>query len=173
EEFAGTYGPSSRSTDEGDLGIAGHGYPGQFRGRVGMGKAAADGAPLADLIMRDVGECLAQQRVRGGQPPIVLDVAPANPGAKPNAALADGNVAEPGNPAQIDQHARRRQSEGENRNQSYARRRSRLPRDPTRAGRSLPGVWLGPGTRRELVSSPCLAKRAERAVRQSAKSGLG
>jgi hypothetical protein len=25
----------------------------------------------------------------------------------------------------------------------FAHRRSRLPRDPTRAGRSLPGVWLG------------------------------
>ena len=103
EEFAGRYGPSSRCTDEGDLGIAGHGNPGQFGGRVGMGKAAADGAAVADLIMRDVGHCLAQQRVRGGQPPIVLDVAPANPGAKPNAALADGNVAEPGNPAQINE----------------------------------------------------------------------
>jgi hypothetical protein len=42
----------------------------------------------------------------------VLDVAPEYQGAKPNAALADGNVAEPGNPAQIDQHARRRQPEG-------------------------------------------------------------
>ena len=83
-----------------------------------MGKAAADGAAVADLIMRDVGDSRAQQRVRGGQPPIVLDVAPANPGAKPNAALADGDVAEPGNPAQIDQHARRRQPEGENRNQA-------------------------------------------------------
>jgi len=47
--------------------------------RVGMGKAAADGAAVADLIVRDVGHCLAQQRVRSGQPPIVLDVAPANP----------------------------------------------------------------------------------------------
>ena len=75
--------------------------------RVGMGKAAADGAAVADLIVRDVGHCLAQQRVRSGQPPIVLDVAPANPGAKPNAALADGDVAEPGNPAQIDEQTRR------------------------------------------------------------------
>jgi hypothetical protein len=57
--------------------------------------------------LRDVGHCLAQQRVRSGQPPIVLDVAPANPGAKPNAALADGDVAEPGNPAQIDGSYRR------------------------------------------------------------------
>ena len=72
-----------------------------------MGKAAADGAAVADLIVRDVGHCLAQQRVRSGQPPIVLDVAPANPGAKPNAALADGDVAEPGNPAQIDGSYRR------------------------------------------------------------------
>jgi hypothetical protein len=109
--------------DEGNLGIAGHGNPGQFGGRVGMGKAAADGAAVADLIMRDVGDCLAQQRVRGGQPSIVLDVAPANPGAKPNAAVADGNVAEPGNPAQIDQHARRRQPEGENRHQALPGRR--------------------------------------------------
>jgi hypothetical protein len=37
---------ASRSTAEGDLGIAGYGDPGQFRGRVGMGKTAADGAAL-------------------------------------------------------------------------------------------------------------------------------
>ena len=96
EEFAGTYGPSSCSTDEGDLGIAGHGNPGQFGGRVGMGKAAADGAAVADLIMRDVGDGPSQQRMRDVQPVMVLEIAPANPGAKPNAALA-GNVAEPGN----------------------------------------------------------------------------
>jgi hypothetical protein len=64
------------------------------------------------------GDCLAQQRVRDLQPPIVLDVAPAHPGAKANAAVADGNVAEPGNPAQIDQHARHRQPEGEHRHQA-------------------------------------------------------
>ena len=118
EEFAGAYRSRSGRADEGDLGIAGHRDPGQFGGRVGMGKAAADGAAVADLVMRDVGDGLAQQRMRGRQPPIVLDVAPAHPGAKPNAALADGNVAEPGNPPQIDQQARRRQPEGENRHQA-------------------------------------------------------
>jgi hypothetical protein len=68
--------------------------------------------------MRDVGDCLQQQRVRGRQPPIVLDIAPAYPGAKPNAAVADGNVAEPRNPAQIHQHTRGRQPEGKNRHQA-------------------------------------------------------
>jgi hypothetical protein len=43
---------------------------------------------------RRKGDSFAQKRVRGGQPPIVPDVAPANPGAKPNAALADGDLAE-------------------------------------------------------------------------------
>ncbi len=83
-----------------------------------MGKTAADGAAVTDLIMRDVRDGLAQQRVRGHQPPIVLDVAPAHPGAKTNAAVANGNVSKPGNPAQIDQHARRRQPEGENGHQA-------------------------------------------------------
>jgi hypothetical protein len=70
--------------------------------------------------MRDVRDGLAQQRVRGHQPPIVLDVAPAHPGAKTNAAFANGNVAKSGNPAQIDQRARRRQPEGENRHQALS-----------------------------------------------------
>src|SRR5579863_10593070 len=55
EEFAGPYRPSSGGADQGDLSLAGHGDPGQLGGRVGMGKAAADGAAVADLIMRDVG----------------------------------------------------------------------------------------------------------------------
>jgi len=38
------------------------------------------------------------------QPLIDLDVTPANPGAETNSPVADGKVADPGNPAQIDQY---------------------------------------------------------------------
>ena len=85
-----------------------------------MGKAAADGAAVADLIMRDVGDCLSQQRVRGRQKLIVLDVTPAHSGAETNAAVVHGNVAEPGNPAQINQHAWRGEPEGEDRHQALS-----------------------------------------------------
>src|ERR1700730_5686778 len=48
EEFAGAQRLSSGRPDEGDLRITGHRDPGQFRGRISMGKAAADGALVAD-----------------------------------------------------------------------------------------------------------------------------
>jgi hypothetical protein len=57
EEFAGTYGPSSRSTDEGDLGIAGYGRPhaactggsemGGYRRFRAMASASTPVAPTA------------------------------------------------------------------------------------------------------------------------------
>src|SRR5882724_3629271 len=108
KEFAGAYRSSSGCPDEGDLRVTGHRDPGQFRGRISMGKAAADGAAVADLIMRDVRDCLSQQRMRGLQPLIVVDVAPAHPGSETHAASINGNIAKPGDSPQIHQHARRR-----------------------------------------------------------------
>jgi hypothetical protein len=49
--------------------------------------------------------------MRCRQPPIVLDVAPAYERAERNAVILDGEIAEPGQPPQIDQQARGRQSE--------------------------------------------------------------
>ena len=83
-----------------------------------MGETAADRAAIADLVMRDVADRLPQQRMRRRQPPIVLDVAPAHQGAEAHAVVADVDIAEPGNAPQIDEQARRRQAEGENRHQA-------------------------------------------------------
>jgi hypothetical protein len=56
-----------------------------------MSKAAADCAAVADLIMRDMGDRLTQQRMRDLQPAIVLDVAPTYSGAEADAAVANSN----------------------------------------------------------------------------------
>jgi hypothetical protein len=58
--------------------------------------------------------------MRRHQPLIVLNVAPAYERAKPKAIIADGNIAEPAQPPQIDQQARGRQTEGEKRHQALA-----------------------------------------------------
>jgi hypothetical protein len=80
-----------------------------------MSKTAADRATVADLVMRDMRDGRVQERMRRHQPPILLDVAPAYERAEPEAVIADGNIAEPGQPPHIDQQARGRQAEGENR----------------------------------------------------------
>src|SRR5262249_35490467 len=85
-----------------------------------MGKTAPDRAPVADLVMRDMRDRRVQQRMRRRQPLIVLDVVPAYERAEPEAVIADGNIAEPRQPPQIDQQARGRQAEGENRNQGLS-----------------------------------------------------
>jgi len=78
--------------------------------------------------MRDARDGRVQQRMRRHQPLIVLDVAPAYERAEPNAAIADGNIAQPRQPPQIDQQARGHQAEGENRHQTLS------PRDDERLG---------------------------------------
>ena len=50
--------------DDGDLGVAGDGDARHFRGGIGMRQAAADGAAIADLIMRDMPDRLDQKRMR-------------------------------------------------------------------------------------------------------------
>jgi hypothetical protein len=66
-----------------------------------MGKTAPDRATVADLVMRDVRDGRVQQRMRRHQPLIVLDVAPADERAEPQAVIADGDIAEPGQPPEI------------------------------------------------------------------------
>ena len=58
--------------------------------------------------------------MRRRQPLIILDVAPAYERAEPKAVITDGNIAEPGQPPQIDQQARGRQAEGEKRHQALS-----------------------------------------------------
>ena len=50
--------------DDGDLRLAGHRDAGHFGGRIGMRDAAADGAAVADLVMRDMRDRRHQQRMR-------------------------------------------------------------------------------------------------------------
>jgi hypothetical protein len=137
---AGTARGPARAA-KGDFALAGHRDAGQFGGRVGMGKTAPDRATIADLVMRDMRDRRVQQRMARCQPLIVLDVTPAYERAEPEAVIADGNIAEPRQPPQIDQQARGRQAESENRHQALsARDHQRL------------------GVRREQVD--CLAKSA-------------
>src|SRR5580700_5784246 len=91
--------------------------------------------------MRDMRYGRAQQRMRRRQPLIVLDIAPAYERAEPEAVIADGNIAEPGQPPQIDQQAWGHQTEGEKRHQALS------PGDDERFG-----------VRREQVD--CFAKGA-------------
>ena len=53
--------------------------------------------------MRDMRNRRAQEGMRRCQPLIVLDVAPAYERAEPEAVIAEVNIAEPGQPPQIDQ----------------------------------------------------------------------
>jgi hypothetical protein len=77
EKIAGAYRARSRRAEQGDFALAGYRDAGQFGSRVGMGETAPDGATVADLVMRDMGDGCAQQRMRRRQPLIVLDIAPA------------------------------------------------------------------------------------------------
>src|SRR5262249_21648614 len=76
EKIAGTYGARTGLADEGDFALAGNRDARQFGGGVGMGETAPDRAAVADLIVRNMCNRGAQQRMRGHQSLIVLDVAP-------------------------------------------------------------------------------------------------
>ena len=54
-----------------------------------MGAGAADGAAIANLVVGDVGDRLAQQRMRRGKPLVVEDVTPAHQRADADAIGPD------------------------------------------------------------------------------------
>src|SRR6266404_1667132 len=83
--------------------------------------------------------------MRRHQSLIILDVAPAYECAEPDAVIADGDTAQPRQPPQIDQQARGRQAEGENRQQALS-----------------PGDHERLGVRREQID--CLATGSWRLV---------
>ena len=107
-------------SNDGNLGIAGHGDPGHFGGRIGMGNAAANRAAVADLIMRDVGDRGLEQRMRGLEPFVVLDVAPAHHGAERDARIRNPDSAQIGELAQVDKQRGLGEAEGEHRHQALA-----------------------------------------------------
>jgi hypothetical protein len=95
-------------TEENDLGIAGYRNARKLCRWIGVCKTSANRAAIADRIMRDMRDRLAQQRMCGCQPIILLNIAPAYLRAEANAGIIDRDRVEPCNTAQIDQQARYR-----------------------------------------------------------------
>ena len=85
EHVGGTDGALAGAPDNRDLGVAGHRDARHFRGRIGVRDAAADGAAIADLVVGDLADRGLEQGMRGVEPRVVLDVAPAHHGAEPHA----------------------------------------------------------------------------------------
>src|SRR5580704_5618787 len=88
--------------ERGNPGIAGHGDARQFGRGIGMRHAAADGAAIADLIMRDMLDRRYQEWMRLAQPRVVKNVAPAHHGAEPNAVIGDFDLPKLAKLAQVD-----------------------------------------------------------------------
>jgi len=57
-----------------------------------MRARTADGAAVANLIVRNVGDRLLEKRMRGGEPFVIEDVAPAHQRAEADAVGADLDV---------------------------------------------------------------------------------
>ena len=112
--------PRAGFADDGDLRLAGHDDARHLGGGIGVGDAAADGAAVADLIMRDVLDGRDQQRMRLAQPRVVEDVAPAHHGAEGDAVVRDLDLPQLGELAQIDQQRRRSDAERQHRHQALA-----------------------------------------------------
>ena len=85
-----------------------------------MRHAAADGAAVADLVMRDMRDRRLQQRMRGRKPRVVQDVAPAHHGAEADAVGADPDLSQFFQLAQVDQQLRRGDAERQHRHQALA-----------------------------------------------------
>jgi hypothetical protein len=100
------------------LGIEGRRHRAPFRGRIGMGDAAAERAAGADRIMRDVADDIGQEAAERA----VLDrllkhhVADTRPDAE--LAVLDCEAVEFGHAVDVDQMARTCQAEGHRRHQA-------------------------------------------------------
>ena len=107
EEAAGGNDALAFRAENADLGVAGHRDAGHLGRRIGMREAAADGAAVADLVVRDMLDRGAEQRVRALQPLVVLDVAPARTRTQAHAVFRDGDLLQLLQLADVDQHRRR------------------------------------------------------------------
>ena len=84
-------------------------------------RAAADGAAVADLVVRDMANCFYEERMRAMQFLVAFDIAPARERAHEfNSAGIDCNAPQFGNAADVNEKARRRQSKGEHRNEALS-----------------------------------------------------
>jgi hypothetical protein len=95
-----------------DFGLACHRDAGQLGGRIGMGDAAADGATIADLIVRDMLDGRDQQRLCAAQASIVENVAPAHQRTECDAARRNRDRTKLRQLAQVDQEGRRSKAKG-------------------------------------------------------------
>ena len=85
-----------------------------------MGEAAADRAAVADLIMRDMRHRCLEQRVRGLEPFVILDLAPAHHGAECDTLLRNFDSAQVAELAQIDEQRGLGKAERQHRHQALA-----------------------------------------------------
>ena len=110
----------SLRSDRGEGGAQGQAGRRQVRRRVAVGDRSADGAPVAHLGIADLPGDVGQQRHVTLQHLADLEVPVAGQGADdhPVAVLAD--VGQIGQPADVDQHRRRRQAQLHQRQQRVA-----------------------------------------------------
>ena len=87
-----------------------------------MGQTAADGAPVADLNVRDVGDRLVQHRKGEAHVGCAFQVPLADAGADAQLAVVELVAGQFGHPADVDQVAGRDKAEGEHRHQALAAR---------------------------------------------------
>ena len=142
--------PRAVLAGDGDLGVAGDGDTRHLRGGIGVRDAAADGAAVADLIMRDMADGGDKERMRAGQARIVENVPPAHHGAELDAVIRNPDVPQLFDLAQIDDERRRGDAERQHRHQT-------LP-----AGERL-GVAAMRGKKRESFREAGRDKRTRRA----------
>ena len=113
-------GSRTARAGDGDLGVAGHGDARQLGRGIGVREAAADGAAVADLVMRDVRHGFEEKRMRFAQSRVILDVAPAHARAELHAVLADRDATEAADFAQVDEDRRRGEAKGHGGNEALA-----------------------------------------------------
>ena len=85
-----------------------------------MCDATADGAAIADLVVRDLTDRGLEQGMRGIEPRVVLDVEPAHHGAEPHAGVGDLDPPQLGELAEIDDERGRGDAERHHRHQALA-----------------------------------------------------
>ena len=120
EEVGGLDGARAALADRGDDRVAGLADAGHLGRRIGMRDAAADRAAVADLVVRDMRHRGLEQRMRGVEPLVVENVAPARQRAEPDAVGADLDLAQVLELPQIDQQRRPRHAERHHRHQALA-----------------------------------------------------
>ena len=120
EEVGGLDGARAGLADHRNFRIASLCNAGHLRRRIGVRATAADGAAIADLVMRHVRDGLLEQRMRGGEPLVVEDVAPAHQRAEADAVRADLDLLQARQFPQIDQQRRLCDAERHHRHQALA-----------------------------------------------------